>query len=239
MRHPIYTNLKPIMQSLSGLAPAPSYIPPAAELTPFTRTQYEVGQTVAQNLTRGWIQNNAGNLTSSVIAKNGTTIQTITSLPTIFSINETAALGTTTYRHTVVYQTGPILNNSLGYPDTRGQIIAGNVFVERSYSGFYGYFYGSVATIPGNLRTLPLSSLGTSNTIPGFFVGQRNIVIVIPNTTTLQSVVVSETNENITGNFTLTNITLNDAGGVSRNYKQYVATTTIPLNANLNTITLS
>lgn len=227
------------MQSLSGLAPAPSYVAPVAELTPFNATQCEVGQTIAQNLTRGWLQYNAGNLTSSVIAKNGTTVQTITALPTIFSINETAALGTTTYRHTVNYQTGPVLNNSLGYPDTRGRILSGSVFVERSYTGFYGYFYGSVSTIPGNLRTLPLSSLGTGNTIPGFFVGQNNIVIAIPSTKTLQSVVVSETNENITASFVVTNVTLNDAGGVARNYKQCVATTVVPLNANLNTIILS
>jgi hypothetical protein len=93
--------------------------------------------------------------------------------------------------------------------------------------------------LPANLRSLPLNSLDTSTSIPGFLVNTNTIAIAIPVSRTLVSVVVGGTNENITNNFSMSSVQIQDANNVWQSYKLYTNTTATPLNATLNTITIS
>jgi hypothetical protein len=231
-------------QSLSSLADPPNYTQPSATLTTFTGTPFEVGQTVNQTLTLNWTQNSAGSFTGGTLTRNSINVLTNTVLPSTYNVNEITGITPVTYRNTVNYGQGPILNNSLGYPDPNGRISAGSTFTEVSHRGYYRMFFGSVPTgsIPSNLRLLPSNKFdlaGASGSIlPSEFgtISAVNIIFVLPTPRVLTSVV-TDANENITSNFTLspTSIQLPDGSNYSYNY--YRLTTTIPLNIPFRTIT--
>jgi hypothetical protein len=140
--------------------------------------------------------------------------------------------GTTTFKNIVSYNTGPILNNILGNPDTRNRILAGSVETSRSYIGRFIQFYGTVATIPANLRTLPLSSFDDVNTL-SIQVTENNTVLAIPNS---KSLILARTQnfQDVTNAFTLSATSVADANGVSRPYKRYVQTTSVPFNLRID-----
>ena len=221
-----------ITTALNLLAPAPTYISPVGSMTNFPAPEQEVGTSISGGFLCSWSQNDAGNIVagSGGVIKNGIKqLGTFSGLPVTIASTEVAVLGTTTHGFSASYIQGPLKNNVLNIPDSRGRINAGSFTVLQSYTGFYRYFYGSVAAVPTNLRTLPSNVLGTSNSIPSFTADQNNIVIVIPTTKVLQSVI-TQTLENITSNFVETAVTVNDAGGTGRSYRRYVATTVTPLN---------
>ena len=219
-----------VTTALNLLAPAPTYVAPTASMINFPSGDHEVGTSLSSGVGLNWTQNDAGSLVSGVIRKNGV-IQgsSFSSLPQLYGLTDTVTLATTTYQLSAYHNQGLLKNNVLNIPDSRGRISAGSVTTSQSYTGYYRYFYGSVAAVPTNLRTLPSNMLATTNTIPSFTVTQNNIVIAVPNTKVLQSVI-TETLENITSNFALSATSVLDAGGTARNYNRYVATTVTPLN---------
>lgn len=238
----VYTNVQANSATWNGLqvlAPAPTYIAPTASITNFPSSSLELGTALSQGITLNWTQNDAGTLASGVIRRNGTiVVSPFGSLPQVYGVTEAVTLDTITYQLSVNHNQGVLKNNILNIPDSRGRINAGSVTTSQSYTGYYRYFYGSVATVPTNLRTLPSSVLGPGNSIPTFTADQVNIVIVIPITKVLQSVI-TQTLENITNNFFQIPVTVNDAGGTGRSYRRYIATTVTPLNIPITTITLA
>lgn len=219
-----------VTTALNLLAPAPTYVSPIGSITNFPSSELELGTNLNQAITLNWTQNDAGTFVSGVLRKNGAIIGTsFLTLPLVYGLTEAVVLGTTTYQLSANYNQGVLKNNILNIPDNRGRIAAGSLTTSQSYTGYYKYFYGSVAAVPVDLRTLPLNMLATSNSIPSFTANQNNIVIAIPTTKVLQSVI-TQTLENITSNFVETAVTVNDAGGTGRSYRRYVATTATPLN---------
>jgi hypothetical protein len=231
-------------QNLSSLADPPNYIQPSATLTNFSGTPFEVGQTVTQTLTLDWTQGSAGSFTTGTFSRNGSVILTNTVLPSTYNVNEITGTSSTTYRNTVNYNQGPILNNSLGYPDPTGRIVAGSKFIEVSHRGYYRMFFGSVPTgqIPANLRNLPSNKFdlaGASGSIaPTEFgtISAVNIVFVLPTPRVLTSVI-TDSNEDLTSSFTLSPTSITLPNGSTYSYNYYRLTTVIPLGIPFRTIT--
>jgi hypothetical protein len=227
----IAVKIQNIESNLNLLVDPPSYSPPSATLTNFTIPVYEVGQFAVQNIQLNWNQNNAGSATNFSLFRNNI-FQNQNANPFNFNVNEIVVQGTTTFKNVVSYNTGPILNNILGNPDTRNRILAGSVETSRSYTGRFIQFYGTVATIPANLRTLPLSSFDDVNTF-SIQVNQNNTVLAIPNS---KSLILARTQnfQDVTNAFTLSATSVKDANGVDRPYKRYVQTTSVPFNVRID-----
>lgn len=234
-----------INANLLLISPQPTYSVPVATLTNFSATTLEIGTTVSQGLVLDFTQNDAGAATLFEIFRNNVSLQSQT-LPFTRFVNEQAALGITTYRNTVTYNQGPIKNNVLGIPDPRGRIAAGSVFTERSYSGFFRRWIGSTTTFPNspnNVRTLSLStSLDTNNVMASqtspIYISERIILIAIPDNRVLTSVI-TEGNETLTNQFSLSSVSIQDIGGTNRAYKLYYLQTALPLNAKLTEVTIA
>jgi hypothetical protein len=221
-----------IENNLNLLVPAPTgYLPPTASLTNFNTTNYEVGQVIVQNLNLNWNQNLAGSAISFTLYRNNI-LQAQLPASFVYPLNEVVELGTTTFKNVVSYNNGPILNNILGNPDSRGRILADSVETSRSYTGRYIQFYGSVAIIPINLRTLPLSSFDNVNSF-SIQVTENNTVLTIPDN---KSLILARTEnfQNVTSAFTLSATSVKDASGVDRPYKRYVQTTSVPFNLRID-----
>lgn len=227
----IAVKIQNIESNLNLLVDPPNYVPPTATLTNFTIPVYEVGEFASQFMQLNWNQNNAGAATNFALFRNNI-FQNQNANAFNFNVNEIVVQGTTTFKNVVSYNTGPILNNILGNPDTRGRILAGSVEANRSYIGRFIQFYGTVATIPANLRTLPLSSFDDVNSF-SIQVNQNNTVLAIPNN---KSLILARTQnfQDVTNAFTLSATSVNDANGVGRPYKRYVQTTSVPFNLRID-----
>jgi len=226
------------------LVPAPTYVSPTASLTNFSPSIFELGATVGSFLILNWVQNDAGTQGSWSVNKNGSQVGSgSTPLPSNSSVNEPAVLGTTTYQLSVNFNTGVLKNNVLGFSDDRGQIQAGSVLSPpQTYSGFYRRWAGSHPTFlsnPNDVRTLSLStSLDNNTQLAPVYINNKFILIAIPNTRVLTAVI-TEANENLTSQFSLSNVQIQDAGGTDRAYKLYYLETALPLNATLTNITIA
>jgi len=234
-----------ITNALQLLVPAPTYTPSVASLEGFNTTFLEIGSTVNQTLGINWTQNEAGSFQPPWrLNKNGGLVVTGSGIPNNYTVNETVVLGTTTYQLSVSHNTGLIKNNILGFPDSRGQILAGSVLsTPRSYTGTYRRWIGSTTTFPSNGNSIRTSGLTTSldtdgNTLSPVLISNKFILIAIPSNRTLTTVI-TEANENLTTQFSLSNIHIQDAGNVSQTYKLYYLETALPLNATLTNVTIA
>ena len=220
------------------MVPAPTYTAPAATLTVFSPTEFEVGQTVTRNLTLGYTQNDGGTATNYRLEKNSSLVQQ-QATPFTQNVNETAVLGLTRYTCIVTHLSGAVKLNAIGLPDARGVITAGTKSINRDYNAYYRQFFGSVNTLPTSpalVRNLTGLNFTTTNSFT-FYVYTRNIAIAIPSSKQLVSIITGSF-ENLTTNFNLSTTQVPDAGGTPRDYKLYTYTTVNPYNSNF-TITLS
>jgi hypothetical protein len=232
-----------VTAALQLLVPPPTYISPTASLTNFSPNTFEIGENVNRTLTVNWTPNDAGSLQNWQLNKNGTLIANGGPLPNNYTVGEPAVLGTTTYQLSVNFGTGVLKNNILGFPDNRGQIQASSVLSSpQSYSGFYRRWAGSHPTFlsnPNDVRTLSLTTTLDQNTqLAPVYINNKFILIAIPNTRVLTTVI-TEANENLTSQFNLSSVQIQDAGGTDRAYKLYYLETALPLNANLTNITIA
>jgi hypothetical protein len=228
-----------IENSLNVLAPAPTYTQPSASLTNFNPNIFEVGSNVSRTLTVSYNQNDGGSPTNFQISK-GATVLYNGSVSGSITVNETAQLGTTTYSSSVTHLSGAVKLNVLGLPDSRGVITAGTKTTSQSYNAFYREFFGSVVTIPTNLRDLTGNRLTNDSSVYNLYAYYNTNVIVIPTNRNLVSIIVQASNEDVTLNFinSLSSVNVNDAGGTARSYKRYSYTSALPFNSNLR-ITIS
>jgi hypothetical protein len=229
-----------VTAALQLLVPAPTYIASTASISNFSSSNIELGTTVSQTLNTSWTQNDAGTLIGGVLRRNGIVVGVFGGS---YNVNETAVLGTTTYQLSVSFNTGPVKNNILGFSDSRGQILAGSVQSSpASYTGYYRRWIGSHTSFPTNpnqIRTLGLTtSLDQNNTLSPVLISNKFILIAIPNTRILTTVI-TEANENLTSQFNLSSVQIQDAGGIDRAYKLYYLETALPLNATLTNVTIA
>lgn len=231
----IAVKIQSLENGLNILVPQPVYSQPVATLTNFDTLIYEVGDTATQTITLGFTQNDAGSPTLYRLERNGFFLGQQT-FPFSYNVNEIVVQGTVNFQNTVFYNEGPTKNNLLGLPDTRGKILAGSTSTIKPYIGRYRQFFGSVSSVPTNLRTLTGNIFDNINNFT-FYAHQVNNVLAIPATKSLQNAV-TQNNETVTGNFVLSGTSVNDANGVPVSYKRYVQTTNVPFNVNI-TFTLT
>jgi hypothetical protein len=235
-----------VTAALQLLVPAPSYTIPSATISNISTPTIEIGTNISQTLNISWSQPDAGPLLGASVRRNGVHVGAYILLPSTYSINETATLNTTTYQLSVSYNTGVLKNNILGFSDPRNQILVGSVLSNTtSHTGYYRRWIGSHSTFlnhPNQVRTLSLtSSLDTNNTLASqvspIYINNKFILIAIPNTKSLTTVI-TEANENLTSQFSLSSVQIQDAGGTNQTYKLYYLETALPLNANLTNVTI-
>lgn len=166
----------------------PNYSDPSLNLTGFSPSTFEPGDTISRNLSITFNENDAGSSTAYRLERDGVPVGLS---GTSYTVNEVAsALGSVTYRAEVDYGETPsskYKTNSLGLEDTRGIIPAGTKAQNRSYNVRLKQFFGSVASEPANFRTLPDNNFDNNNTLV-FTANEVIIVFVIPAGKTLVSV---------------------------------------------------
>ncbi|WP_304139813.1 hypothetical protein [Mesonia mobilis] len=217
---------KVISEALAGGA---NYAQPSASLTNVSQV-VEVGTVLPSvNLNVGFNQNDAGAATAYRIEQDG---QVIANSAAHTVINLEAILGNIQFRGFVDHAAGPVKENDLGIEDTAGQIQAGTVQTPvRTITGKLKIFFASAASIPSNsaeVRSLANNVYADQNTI-SFLASAVNNILVVPESKTLQSVVTAN-NETLTGNFSMSTLTVADAKGVLRTYRLYQQTSALPLN---------
>lgn len=228
--------IQDIENNLNILVDPPTYVQPSATLTTLT-TQIEIGTTVNQNITLNWTQGNAGAAYYFRLLRNNVQVQQETT-SWVYNVNEVATANTTTFTNVVSYAQGPILNNVLGLPDSRGRIETGSKSINRSFTGYYRIFYGAINSLPASLRNLPkdnhfvTTNAGTtvSMNVSEFGTIDKNIIaIAMPSNRSLLEVI-TNANETITNNFTVSSVFIPDAAGIPVSYKLYRNTTIVPIN---------
>jgi len=154
------------------------------------------------------------------------------------SFSHVVTEGQNEFESIVTHQIGPQPLNSEGnnfnFPFPAGTIGDNNV----QLVGRYRQFFGSVANFPTTSSAIRSLNSNFSNT-DRFTVNinTTRFTIVIPDTKDLADVT-TQNNENITGNFLESTISVEDGGGNLVNYKIFNLQTAIPLNV-IAGITLS
>jgi hypothetical protein len=154
------------------------------------------------------------------------------------SFSHVVTEGQNEFESIVTHQIGPQPLNSEGnnfnFPFPAGTIGDNNV----QLVGRYRQFFGSVANFPTTSSAIRSLNSNFSNT-DRFTVNinTTRFTIVIPDTKDLVNVT-TQNNENITGNFSESTISVEDGGGNLVNYKIFNLQTAIPLNV-MAEITLS
>lgn len=169
----------------------PVYTAPELFLSAQLPIHPEIGSLLSLTFTPTWIANDAGQVSSYVLKKNGLNMYT-TGSPGIYTEPTFTLTGTTVeYRASVTYNAGTVKTDSEGNASPTGMIQAGTVSSNTiSISGYRYGFYGADAamSIPGSnaeIRDLPgkLPEIADDTkftiTVPA---GARRITFWYPNT---------------------------------------------------------
>ncbi|PZW41624.1 hypothetical protein LX95_01305 [Mesonia algae] len=232
------TSINPVQNKVIAalhLEPA-EYEAPTASITNVSQ-DVENGTTIEEiNLQVNFNQNDAGAATGYEIIQDENVIANAAGF-TVDSL--VVPLGNVEFKALVNYAQGPVKQNNLGEDDPTGQIQAGSIFSQtRIITGTQRSFFGSVASTPTNsAQARALTKIKSSVNSFSFLASEVNNSIIVPQGTTLASVV-SSNNETLTGQFTSQAITVNDAAGNPQNYTVFNLQTAQPLAATLN-VTLS
>lgn len=195
---------------------------------------YEVGTEINTTIQGTFTKNDAGELTTIEILKNGSSILSQATSP-ITSEAQTFTLGEETVSFTAkaTYAAGPVKNDNLGQPSPEGQIKSGSkTSAAVSFVGKRNLFYGTgVGAVPELnsevVRGLSGKQLSPSNgtvfTI-NIEVGQQYVIFAYPATLRdVNQVMYVETNDTgMAASFTKSNISVQGANGAAgADYKVY------------------
>lgn len=226
----------------------PTLISPSYNLSTSVTGSREIGSTANVTLTgnfdRGLIK---GDLVSGAWNPNATqdfragaalgyTFEGNSQANNTFSFAHVVTEGVNEFSSTVDHQIGPQPLNSEGknfnFPFPAGTISDDN----RQLVGRYRQFFGSVTSFP--TTSSAVRSLNTNFENVNNFeinINTTRFSIVIPDTKNLVNVT-TQNNENITGNFSQSTISVDDGGGNPVNYKIFNLQTALPLNVTANVI---
>lgn len=206
---------------------------------------YEVGSEISTTIQGTFTKNDAGELTTIEILKNGVSIQSQATSP-ITSEAQTFTLGEETVSFTAkaTYADGAIKNDNLGQPSPEGQIKAGSKTSSAvSFTGKRNLFYGTgVGTTPSVtselVRGLSNKQLGPSNGTSfniNVAAGQQYVVIAYP--ATLRKITKCfyvEQNTDLAENFTEQTISVQGANGAAgADYRVLVYQMAVPAAAGM------
>lgn len=208
-------------------------------------SSYEVGTQINTTIQGTFTKNDAGELTTIEILKNGVSIQSQATSP-ITTEAQTFTLGEETVSFTAkaTYADGPVKNDNLGQPSPDGQIKAGSKTSSAvSFTGKRNLFYGTgVGAAPEAssevVRGLANKKLGPTNGTSfniNVAVGQQYVIIAYPVTLRdLTKCFYVEQNTDLAANFEKSNISVQGANGAAgADYKVYVYEMAIPAAAGM------
>lgn len=206
---------------------------------------YEVGTQINTTLQGTFTKNDAGELTTIEILKNGVSILSQATSP-ITTEAQTFTLGEETVSFTAkaTYVDGPVKNDNLGQPSPDGQIKAGSKTSSAvSFTGkrnlFYGTGVGAAPEVSSEIvRGLANKKLGPANGTSfniNVAVGQQYVIIAYPATLRdLTKCFYVEQNTDLAANFEKSNISVQGANGAAgADYKVYVYEMAIPAAAGM------
>ena len=242
------TTLDQFIAMLTAKAVKPTYSQPGVTCRVSTGTaagSYEVGTEINTTIQGTFTQNDAGELTTIEILKNGVSVLSQATSP-ITSEAQTFTLGEETVSFTAkaTYAAGPVKNDNLGQPSPDGQIKAGSKTSSAvSFTGKRNLFYGTgVGAAPEAtseiVRGLANKKLGPANGTSfniNVAVGQQYVIIAYPATLRdLTKCFYVEQNTDLAANFEKSNISVQGANGAAgADYKVYVYEMAIPAAAGM------
>lgn len=208
----------------------------------------EAGTAISPKLKATFTKNDAGDLTSIVIKKDGTEVANGTGSPITYT-GEDIVIGdeTITFSASATYGDAPVKNNNLGQESTEnwfagGTVNSSNYAITGKRKLFYGTGVGSAPEVTSDMvRGLANSKLapstGTSFTI-NVSVGQQYIVIAYPaSLRDINNVTYVEANDSgMASSFTKTTIDVADARGGDNgtmSYKVYTYAMAVPAAASM------
>ena len=242
------TTMDELIKLLTQKSVPASYIQPGVTCRVSTGTaagSYEVGTEINTTLQGTFTKNDAGELTTIEILKNGVSIQSQATSP-ITTEAQTFTLGEETVSFTAkaTYAAGPVKNDNLGQPSPEGQIKAGSKTSSAvSFTGKRNLFYGTgVGTTPSVtselVRGLSGKQLGPSNGTSfniNVAAGQQYVVIAYP--ATLRKITKCfyvEQNTDLVENFTEQTISVQGANGAAgADYRVLVYQMAVPAAAGM------
>ena len=242
------TTLDQFIAMLTAKAVPPTYSQPGVTCRVSSGNQassYEVGTQINTTLQGTFTKNDAGELTTIEILKNGSSILSQATSP-ITSEAQTFTLGEETVSFTAkaTYAAGPVKNDNLGQPSPDGQIKAGSKTSSAvSFTGKRNLFYGTgVGAAPEAtseiVRGLANKKLGPANGTSfniNVAVGQQYVIIAYPATLRdLTKCFYVEQNTDLAANFEKSTISVQGANGAAgADYKVYVYEMAIPAAAGM------
>ena len=157
-----------VLKKLLNPVQPPQYNQPSLSLSGLAPRDVEIGTNISPTLTPSWTQNDAGDLTTYRLYKNGEQIYTGGSaVPRTDSAFQLTA--PVSYYVAADYQQGAVKNDSEGNPDPTGRIQAGtrtsgNVVYNPYRMAFYGHLAAESEPTDSNfIRALANSSLNPGN----------------------------------------------------------------------------
>ena len=248
---PVGTTLTELAKLMFLQTIYPTYKAPTISLTGTGSTSVEAGTTVNATLTSNFTKNDAGAITSHVIKKNGTQVQTGTGAQVQYT--EAMVMDGTTVNFTseCAYAQGELKNDNKGQPYETGRIPAGTkTSSTKSYTSYRSFFYGRLAagaevpTTSEEIRALTnggAATQGKTFTISAL-AGEQTVVFAYPATLRDVSSVkyVEAGNDESKALFTKSSITVEGPSGYTGvEYKVYSMKTAQPFAANMTfTVTI-
>lgn len=242
------TTMDELIKLLTQKSVPASYIQPGVTCRVSTGTaagSYEVGTEINTTIQGTFTKNDAGELTTIEILKNGSSVLSQATSP-ITTEAQTFTLGEETVSFTAkaTYAAGPVKNDNLGQPSPEGQIKAGSkTSAAVSFVGKRNLFYGTgVGTAPSVtselVRGLSNKQLGPSNGTSfniNVAAGQQYVVIAYP--ATLRKITKCfyvEQNTDLAENFTEQTISVQGANGAAgADYRVLVYQMAVPAAAGM------
>lgn len=208
----------------------------------------EAGTTISPKLKATFTKNDAGDLSSIAIKKNGAAVATGTQSPLLYN-GEDIVIGdeTITFYASASYGDAPVKNNNLGAESKENWFAAGTVnssdyTITGKRNLFYGTGVGSLPTVTSDvIRSLANKKLapvqGTTFNI-NVAVGQQYIIFAYPSTIRdVSNVTYVEANDGgMASNFTKSTVNVADARGGSNGttgYKVYTYAMAVPAAAGM------
>ena len=242
------TTMDELIKLLTQKSVPASYTQPGVTCRVSTGTaagSYEVGTQINTTIQGTFTKNDAGELTTIEILKNGSSILSQATSP-ITSEAQTFTLGEETVSFTAkaTYAEGAIKNDNLGQPSPDGHIPAGSkTSAAVSFVGkrnlFYGTGVGAAPEVSSEIvRGLANKKLGPANGTSfniNVAVGQQYVIIAYPATLRdLTKCFYVEQNTDLAANFEKSNISVQGANGAAgADYKVYVYEMAIPAAAGM------
>lgn len=160
---PSGTKIEDIIEKMLKKMIPPTYVAPTISLSGSSPFVVEAGVVNAITIVPTFIQNNAGNVTSCKVYKNGNLVKTTSVIEPFVDNNVGMTDSNIVYKVEVSYATGDVLKNNLGEDYASGQIQAGTITSSNlTYTAYRKTFYGTNSST-GEVTSNEVRALSSTN----------------------------------------------------------------------------